>query len=111
MPTDSWLTYNGDYSGRRFSPLTKINATNINSLSLAWTWKLSASGGTSSNIRSTPLMQDGVIYLSTEDNGFAIDARTGRQLWHYVWPSSGGRHNGNKGMAMSGNFLYMETGD
>ena len=111
MPTDSWLTYNGDYSGRRFSPLTKINATNIDSLSLAWSWKLSASGGSSSNIRSTPLMQDGVIYLSTEDNGFAIDARTGREIWHYIWPSSGGRHNGNKGMAMSGNFLYMETGD
>ena len=82
MPTDSWLTYNGDYSGRRFSPLTKINATNIDSLSLAWTWKLSASGGSSSNIRSTPLMQDGVIYLSTEDNGFAIDNATGSEIWH-----------------------------
>ncbi len=111
MPTDSWLTYNGDYTGRRFSPLTKINATNIDSLSLAWTWKLNASGGSSSNIRSVPLMQDGVIYLDTEDNAWAVDARTGRELWHYIWPSSGGRHNGNKGMAMSGNFLYMETGD
>jgi alcohol dehydrogenase (cytochrome c) len=111
MPTDSWPTYNGDLSGRRFSSSAKINAANVKSLTLAWTWKLSASGGSSSNIRSTPLMIDGVIYLSTEDNAFAVDARTGRELWHYVWPSSGGRHNGNKGMGMSGNFLFLETGD
>ncbi len=111
MPTDSWPTYNGDFSARRFSSLTKINANNIKSLTLAWTWKLSASGGSSSNLRSTPLMIDGVIYLSTEDNAFAVDARTGREIWHYVWPSSGGRHNGNKGLGHSGNFLYLETGD
>jgi alcohol dehydrogenase (cytochrome c) len=109
--SDSWPSYNGDFSGRRFSPLTKINANNINSLTLAWTWRLTASGGSSSNIRSSPLMVDGVIYLSTEDNAFAVDARTGREIWHYIWPSSGGRHNGNKGMGLSGNFLYMETGD
>ncbi len=111
MPTDSWPTYNGDFSGRRFSTLKKINSNNIDSLTLAWTWRLTASGGSSSNLRSTPLMTDGIIYLSTEDNAFAVDARTGREKWHYVWPSSGGRHNGNKGLGMSGNFLYMETGD
>ncbi len=111
MPTDSWPTYNGDFTGRRFSPLTKINATNIKSLSLGWTWKLTASGGSSSNLRGTPLMVDGVIYINTEDNAWAVDARTGREIWHYIWPSSGGRHNGNKGMGMSGNFLYFETGD
>src|SRR2546423_1733259 len=94
MPTDSWPTYNGDFSGRRFSPAAKINATNVKSMSLAWTWKLTASGGSSSNIRSSPLMVDGVIYLSTQDNTFAVDAHTGRELWHYIWPSSGGRHNG-----------------
>jgi alcohol dehydrogenase (cytochrome c) len=111
MPTDSWPTYNGDFSGRRFSPAAKINDRNVTSLSLAWTWKLNASGGSSSNIRSTPLMEDGTIYLSTEDNAWAVDARTGRELWHYIWPSKGGRHNGNKGLAMFGNFVYMETGD
>jgi alcohol dehydrogenase (cytochrome c) len=111
MPTDSWLTYQGDFSGRRFSPLAKINDANVSSLTLAWMWRVNASGGSSSNLRSTPLMVDGVIYLSTEDNAFAIDARTGREIWHYIWASSGGRHNGNKGLGMSGNFLYLETGD
>ena len=49
-PTDSWPTYNGDYSGRRFSPLTKINTANINSLSLAWVYRMNtgAFGGGSS---------------------------------------------------------------
>ena len=35
-PTDSWPTYHGDYSGKRYSPLTRINDSNVNSLSLAW---------------------------------------------------------------------------
>ena len=39
-PTDSWPTYNGDYSGRRFSPLTKINTSNVDSLSLAWVYRI-----------------------------------------------------------------------
>src|SRR5438552_3281008 len=83
-PTDSWPTYNGDFSGRRFSPLTKINAANINSLSLAWMYRVNATGGASNNIKATPLMIDGVIYFTTEDNAFALDARTGREIWHYV---------------------------
>ena len=41
-PTDSWPTYNGDYSGRRFSPLTKINDANIKSLSLAWVYRINS---------------------------------------------------------------------
>ena len=36
QPTDNWPTYNGDYSGRRFSPLTQINSSNVHTLSLAW---------------------------------------------------------------------------
>ena len=39
--TDVWPTYNGDYSGRRFSPLTEINSTNVGSLSLAWFYRIS----------------------------------------------------------------------
>ena len=37
--SDSWPTYNGDYSGRRYSTLTRINSTNIRSLSLAWVFR------------------------------------------------------------------------
>ncbi len=48
--TDTWPTYNGDYSGKRYSTLDQINAGNINSLTLAWAFQPHA--GT---IKSTPL--------------------------------------------------------
>src|SRR4051794_19750123 len=39
-PTEAWPTYNGDYSGRRFSPLSQINSSNIKSLNLAWVYRV-----------------------------------------------------------------------
>lgn len=110
-PTDSWPTYNGDYSGRRFSPLTKINSTNVSGLTLAWMYRFNAGTGANNTPRGTPLMIDGVIYISSTDNAFAIDARTGRELWHYTWLSKGARHFSNRGMGFSGNFVYFETPD
>src|SRR5712692_7190586 len=97
--TDSWPTYNGDYSGRRYSTLARINAANVKALSLAWITPLT---GTSTAIKATPLMINGVLYISTQDNGYAIDARTGRELWHYTWPSLGGNHLANRGMGALG---------
>ena len=62
-------------------------------------------------IKATPLMIDGVLYFSTPDHAYAVDARTGREIWHYVWPSKGGNHLGNRGMAALGDTLYFETPD
>ena len=55
-PTDSWPMYNGDYSGRRFSTLKKINDQNVGSMSLAWVYRITAPGG----IKATPLVLDGI---------------------------------------------------
>ena len=44
-PADSWPTYNGDYSGQRFSPLNEINTSNVHTLSLAWATRFTAGGG------------------------------------------------------------------
>jgi alcohol dehydrogenase (cytochrome c) len=110
-PTTSWPTYNGDFSGRRFSPLTKINATNVAGLSLAWTYKFSAGGGANNSPKGTPLMVDGVLYESSTDNAFAIDAKTGKEIWHYTFPSKGARHFSNRGMGISGNWLFFQTPD
>lgn len=106
--TDSWPTYNGDYSGRRFSPLARITDANVKALSLAWIRTLT---GPVVAIKATPLLIDGVLYISTQDNAYAIEARTGRELWHYVWPSQGGNHLSNRGMAALGETLYFETPD
>ncbi len=107
-PTDTWPTYHGDYSGRRFSTLTKINDANINSLSLSWIYRLNTSGGA---IKSTPLQVNGVLYFSIPDHVWAVDARTGREIWHHVWQSNGGEHIGNRGVSISGDALYFETPD
>jgi len=60
----SWPTYNGDYSGRRFSTLTKINASNVKNLSVAWIYDLSGGG----SLKATPVHANGVLYFSTPDN-------------------------------------------
>ncbi len=111
-PTDSWPTYNGDYSGRRFSTLTKINDSNIPSLSLSWVYTLPAGGDQFTGvIKATPLVVNGVMYFSVPDKVWAIDARTGREIWNYTWESKGGIHLGNRGVGISGNWLYFETPD
>ncbi|HXE10824.1 MAG TPA: acido-empty-quinoprotein group A [Bryobacteraceae bacterium] len=112
-PTDSWPTYNGDYSGRRFSPLTQVNAENVKSLGLAWVYRANT-GDTNPfgvTIKATPLVVNGILYFTVPDHAWAIDARTGRELWHYKWESQGGIHIGNRGVAIYGNWLYFETPD
>jgi alcohol dehydrogenase (cytochrome c) len=112
-PVDSWPSFNGDYSGRRFSPLTKVTASNVTSLSLAWVYRINASssGPFPGSIKSTPVVVDGVMFFTIPDHVWAIDARTGRELWHYAWPSRGGIHIGNRGVAAMGKWLFFETPD
>ena len=57
------------------------------------------------------LMVDGVIYMSSPDNAWAVDARDGTILWHYYWKTRGGTHTGNRGMGMWHNNLYLEVHD
>lgn len=110
-PTTSWPTYNGDYSGRRFSPLTKISAANVKALSLGWMSRLSTSPTGGFQIKGTPLVVNGVMYVTQPDHVWALDARTGREIWHYAWTSTGGIHIGNRGVAITGDWLYFETPD
>ena len=94
-PVDSWPTYNGDYSGRRFSTLTKINDQNVKALSLAWMYQLprnsAAPGG---RLAGTPLVVNGLMYITSPDKVWALDARTGLELWAYV--DLKGRHSPGK---------------
>jgi alcohol dehydrogenase (cytochrome c) len=106
LPTDAWPTYNGDYSGRRYSPLGQINATSVKNLTLAWAFQ-----SHSVPIKSTPLMVNGVLYFTVPDNVWAVDARSGREIWHYRYQSRGGDHIGHRGVAMWKDRLYFETPD
>ncbi|MGH9612007.1 MAG: PQQ-binding-like beta-propeller repeat protein, partial [Bryobacteraceae bacterium] len=127
--TNAWPTYNGDYSGRRFSTLTQINQSNVKHLTLAWVHRFPGGPGFGAivggegpgdapsnnffgnSIKATPLMVNGVLYFATPDNAWAVDARSGRELWHYFWKTTGGIHIGNRGMGMYGNWLFFETPD
>jgi alcohol dehydrogenase (cytochrome c) len=103
--TDTWPTYNGDYSGRRFSTLDQINAANVRSLTLAWAFHTPRN-----TLKSTPLEVNGILYFTAPDNVWAVDARYGRQIWHYFRKSEGD-HIGNRGVGMHGDSLYFTTPD
>jgi quinohemoprotein ethanol dehydrogenase len=79
-PEGQWLSYGRDYQEHRFSPLSDINRDTISQLDLAWSFKFSTARG----MEATPLVHNGVIYISTGwSHVHALDARTGEQLWHY----------------------------
>ena len=62
-------------------------------------------------IKSTPLQINGVLYFTVPDHVWAVDARSGRELWHYQWQTTGGNHLGNRGVAVHEDSLYFETPD
>jgi len=113
-PTDTWPTYNGDYSGRRFSPLKDIRLDNIRELSLAWMYRVKTGpqrGVSNVQIKSTPLEVNGVLYLTIPDHVWAVDAHSGTELWHYEWKDQGGHLIGNRGVGMYGDWLYFLAPD
>ncbi|RXH54646.1 acido-empty-quinoprotein group A [Granulicella sibirica] len=113
QPTDTWPTYNGDYSGRRFSPLTKINKNTVNSLAPAWMYRVEGSTGQMGRLRlsATPIQVNGVLYFTVPNRAWAVDARTGTEIWVYDWESKGGSALGNRGAGISGSTLYFATTD
>jgi quinohemoprotein ethanol dehydrogenase len=76
----NWLTHGGNWQETRFSRLTDINATNVTALKPAW----SAEFDTTRGQEATPLVVDGVMYVSTSwSKLYALDAATGRRIWFY----------------------------
>ena len=112
-----WLDYGGDQAGTKFSPLTDINAGNVQRLKIAWQWhhwdapmpEMTSKDGVSSagtmpmGFQNTPLMSDGVLFVTTPyNNAAAVDAETGKELWRRdneayrlgPIPASGFKHRG-----------------
>jgi alcohol dehydrogenase (cytochrome c) len=105
-PVDSWPTYHGDYTGRRHSRLTQITPDNVHQLTVAWTFQ-GAGGG----IKASPILVNGVIYLTMPDNLWAIDARSGRQIWRYTYPPNQAFHIGHRGAAVYKDTVFLTTPD
>ena len=104
---DSWPGYHGDYSGRRHSSLTQITPQNVDALGLAWEFQT----GQTASLKCSPLLVNGILYFTVPNNVWAVDARSGHQLWHYVYPAKKGFYIGQRGVAMYKDWLFFTTPD
>jgi alcohol dehydrogenase (cytochrome c) len=109
---ENWTSYNGDYTGRRYSGLKEINKSNVSQLRAAWVFH----PGNSQRLEATPVVVRGVMYVTSANDVFALDARTGRSLWHYSRPISSGllddaAAHKSRGVAVWENFVYSQTDD
>jgi alcohol dehydrogenase (cytochrome c) len=106
-PADSWLTYHGDYSGRRHTSIAQITPENVINLAQAWRFQ---TGGTQ-QIKASPIVAAGKLYITTPDNIWAVDARTGKEIWHYQNPPNNAFHIGHRGAAVYKDTVYLTTPD
>ncbi|HKR83112.1 MAG TPA: PQQ-binding-like beta-propeller repeat protein, partial [Terriglobales bacterium] len=109
---ENWTSYNGDYSGRRYSSLDQITVPNVVDLRPAWVFH----PGNSQMLEVTPVVVRGIMYVTSSNHVFALDAQTGRSLWHYQRPVSSGllddaSAHKNRGVAVWKDFVYTETDD
>jgi len=107
-----WPSYGRDLSSQRFSPSTQININNVKNLAQTWSYK----SGITASFQATPIVQDGVMYLSLPFNHVvALDAKTGKELWRYNhdrrkdWQMCCGP--ANRGVAVAGGRVFIGTVD
>ncbi len=121
-----WLTYNGKLSGNRYSELAQINATNVKDLGVKWTFSIPLwsqflpdtpyfrENMQYFGLEVVPIVADGVMYVTGPNQAFALDARTGHQIWHYSRPRTPGLFSDpslgtNRGVAILGDKVFMVT--
>ncbi|HYM10159.1 MAG TPA: PQQ-dependent dehydrogenase, methanol/ethanol family, partial [Bryobacterales bacterium] len=105
-----WPTYHGRLSGNRYSPLAQVNAGNVAQLAPRWVFPIPSS----TKLELTPVVVDGVMYVTSVNEAWALDAATGRPLWHYERPRSkglvGDASGGiNRGVAVLGDRVFLVT--
>src|SRR5574341_1964641 len=104
---DSWPTYHGDYTGQRHSKLPAITPANVGQLALAWAFQTNQT----QQIKASPIVVNGTMYITTLDNVWAVDVRTARQIWRYAYPTNDGFHIGHRGVAVYNDLVYLTTPD
>ena len=121
-----WPTYNGNLSGNRYSKLNQINAANVGKLALKWTFSiplwaqfLPDTPYYRENMRyfgleTVPIVADGIMYVTGPNQVFALNPRTGHQIWHYSRPRTTGLVSDpslgtNRGVAVLGDKVFMVT--
>lgn len=109
-PAANWISYNGDYSARRYSSLSEINAGNLSQLRAEWVFH----ARDSNRLENTPVVVQGTMFVTVANDAFALDARTGRVVWHHSRPVSEGLIDDasghlSRGVAVWHDRVYQET--
>ncbi len=105
-----WLSYNGDYTGRRYTSLDEVSPGNVARLRPQWVFHLRNSEA----LEVTPVVFEGIMFVTSANDAYAVDALTGRMIWHYARPITEGliddasQHH-NRGVALWHSRVYMET--
>jgi PQQ-dependent dehydrogenase (methanol/ethanol family) len=108
-----WPSYNGTLDGNRHSRLDQVNLNNVAKLQLQWICSIPFNG-----LETTPVVVDGVMYVTGNNQVFALNGRTGREIWRYERPKSAGSTIAgdaaigvNRGVAVLGNRIFYLTDD
>ena len=105
-----WLSYNGDYTGRRYTSLGEITPGNVARLRSQWVFHIKDAN----NLEVTPVVFEGVMFITSANDAYAVDALSGRMIWHYARPITDGliddasQHH-NRGVGLWHSRVYMET--
>ncbi len=105
-----WTTYHGDPSGNRYTKLTQIDKANVSGLAPKWVFPIPNVG----QVENTPLVVEGILYISSANECWGLDAGSGRVIWHYQRPRTKGLAGNaaigfNRGVAVAGDRLFMLT--
>jgi alcohol dehydrogenase (cytochrome c) len=103
-PGVDWPGYNGDPGGNRYTELSQITKANVARLAPQWVFTLPGAG----LLQGTPVVVGGIMYMPASNECYALDAGTGRQLWHFRLPGekTGGT---NRGVAVAGDRVFLQT--
>ncbi len=109
---NNFLHTNGDYTQSRFFPNKQINVSNVSKLRPAWVFQTEVKD----TMETSPIVVNGIMYVTTAfDHVYALDARTGEELWHYkqklgpITTYCCGPNN--RGVAVYEDMVYLATLD
>lgn len=105
-----WPSYNGETRGYRHSPLDQIDRANVSTLAPKWLFNLP----NTARLQGTPVVVDGVMYVTSGNECYALDAGSGRQIWRYQRARTKGQIGNagggiNRGAAVAGERVFMAT--
>ena len=108
--TVDWPTYNGDVRGNRYTPLKQISQANVSQLSPQWMFTMEGVA----RAETTPVVVEGLMYVTSANECWALDAGSGREIWHFQRPKTRGLVGNaaggfNRGVAWAGDRVFMVT--